>query len=425
MNEPIDPRRGLPSASSLERLANCPPSHKLCSLLPPEERDTDSEVAASGTRIHNVLAGLADYGTLSSAEQETCDMCEQQAKAAVIEWGCDDPDAQTYVEQRLGLTVLGNVIDVTDETTADLVFTGQADYVCIQDNRAICLDYKTGRGETATAVNNAQLCGLAVLVAKRYKVDSVRVVIVAPWQGKPTKADYTGKALELATRWLFETLHIAADSLPEQAKAGDWCTYCAFGMSGRCETANAAAHREIEVVEPMTLAGMDPETQRAALFARAMELSPQRHIAAYLGLALVKRYIRAIEGSFEARVEAGQIPGWTIESKPGNREITDAQKAFDALIPLGLTGEDMLEAASVAIGPLEEAVRRRSGIKSQTEKRTVYNLTAKEAKERLNAALEAAGAIERKADKRVPVVVGLENTNAVPTAGGAHYSEII
>ena len=74
--------------------------------------------------------------------------------------------------------------------------------------------------------------------------------------------------------------------------------------------------------------------------------------------------------------------------------------AFVALQSLGVTSEDMLEAASIAIGKLEDAVRIRSGIKSQTEKRTTYNLTSKDAKAALNAALEQAGCLSHKADKK-------------------------
>jgi hypothetical protein len=99
------------------------------------------------------------------------------------------------------------------------------------------------------------------------------------------------------------------------------------------------------------------------------------------------------------------MPGWTVETKPGNREVTDAQKAFAALAPFGITDGDMLEAASVSITALEEAVRKRSGIASQTPKRIVYNLTSKEAKDRLNEALTRAGALGRKADKQELVEV--------------------
>lgn len=51
------------------------------SALPPESGS--SEDAASGTRIHAVLAGEAGESTLSPAELETMDMCAAQMKTLV------------------------------------------------------------------------------------------------------------------------------------------------------------------------------------------------------------------------------------------------------------------------------------------------------------------------------------------------------
>ena len=95
----------------------------------------------------------------------------------------------------LGMTTIGGGIEVNKETTARLMITGQADVIARSGNRAIVIDYKTGRGETQPADSNAQLRGLAVLVALWYRskgitLDSVRVAIVAPWQGPPTVADF-------------------------------------------------------------------------------------------------------------------------------------------------------------------------------------------------------------------------------------------
>jgi hypothetical protein len=127
------------------------------------------------------------------------------------------------------------------------------------------------------------------------------------------------------------------------------------------------------------------------------------------GLAMVQRYVDAIKSAAKSR--AGDDPEFqrffTLKTSPGNREINDAQKAFAALEPLGITAEAALAACSMSFGPLEEAVRKASGVKSQTAKRTTYNLTADQAKKALNAALEGAGAISRKADKveLVPVAI--------------------
>lgn len=402
MNSPIDERRGVPSASGMQRLHECPPSFEMERLAPPEE---ESDVAASGTRIHAVLALLASADTLSMAECDTLDMCAKQAGEVVAEWaghhGLETPD-QTLREQRLGMTALGRVLDVTPEATADFLFTGQADLVLVKDGKALVIDYKTGRGDTAEAVDNAQLAALAVLVAGRYKVEAVRVAIVQPWAGKPTVSDYSANGLALAKSWLIDSLNAASESTPDQARAGEWCKYCK--AKAVCPALKLAALQTVEVLDSATLPHGD--NQREALFARAMELTPERLLAANHGLAMVKSMTSAIEGAFRVRVMAGEMPGWKIETKPGNREVTDAQKAFAGLASLGVTESDMLEAATVSITALEEAVRKRSGIKTQTAKRTTYNLTSQQAKDALNEALTTAGALGRKADKQELVEVG-------------------
>lgn len=402
MNPP-DERRGVPSASGMDRLMNCPASFQMEQLAP---RDEGSEDAASGTRIHAVLAQMVGNGCLSESEQETHDMCEDQAEEVIHGWHdaiLQRVEHPPIYEQRLGLTEIGNVIEVTPESRASFIFTGQADLILVTDDAALVIDYKTGRGDMPVAQDNPQLASLAVLVWKRYKVSSVRVAIVQPWAGKPTVADYSTNALTLAEGWLQETLARAATATPEDRRAGEWCKYCKARFA--CDTFKTAALQEIERIQPMSIAGLPPKEQSSAMWARAMDLTPQQHEGAYRGLAMVERYVNAIESSFKARVEAGEIPGWRIENKPGNREITDPQAAFNALERLGVTHEDVLAACSLPIGAMEEAVRKRSGIQSQTAKRTVYNLTAKEAKDRVNDALTAAGAIARKADKQELVCV--------------------
>jgi len=76
MSTQPDQRRGVPSASGMERLVNCPASFEMEYHAP----DTESADAASGTRIHAVLAGQSGEDTLSADEMETCEMCAEQMK---------------------------------------------------------------------------------------------------------------------------------------------------------------------------------------------------------------------------------------------------------------------------------------------------------------------------------------------------------
>jgi len=104
MSAQLDERRGVPSASGMDRLFHCPPSFKMEQSSPKEPENDD---AASGTRIHAVLAGLAEYDSLTTDERQTCDMCEAHAAAVVAGWG---NSCREWKEVRLGLTSSDNVI---------------------------------------------------------------------------------------------------------------------------------------------------------------------------------------------------------------------------------------------------------------------------------------------------------------------------
>lgn len=363
MNNP-DQRRGVPSASGMERLVNCPASFDMERHAP----DTESADAASGTRIHAVLALEASADTLTADEAETCEMCAAQATQVIEAWnestGMVTPD-QTLREQRLGMTALSRVLDVTPESKADFVFTGQADLILVKYDRALVIDYKTGRGDTATALDNAQLAGLAVLVAGRYNVQSVRVAIVQPWAGKPTVADYDANALALAKSWLLSAIHESAHSTPEDARAGDHCKWCK--AKHVCEAYKQAALQVVEVIDPMTIAGMDNETQRKAMFARAMEMPAERLAATMRGLGMVKRFIAAIEGAARMRAAEDQAfqQFYTLKEKNGRRSISNVQLVAGRAFKHGVSVEDFTSFCSISLSATKDLLKKASGAKGK------------------------------------------------------------
>lgn len=361
-----DQRRGVPSASGMERLFNCPPSFEMEHLSPPEE---ESEDAASGTRIHAVLALEASTDTLNSDELETCDRCNEASMRVIQDWngsnGMVTPDHTLY-EKRLGLTVFGAVFEVTPESDADFIFTGQADLILVKGSRALVIDYKTGRGETPVAQDNPQLAALAVLVWQHFPaVQEVRVVIVQPWAGKPTIADYSTNALKLAKGWLLDALDAASKATPDDAKAGEWCKYCK--AKAQCPAFRNAALAQVERLNPITIAGADDETQRRALFARAMELSPEALAAAVRGLGMVKRFVQAIDGAARerARQDAEFQQFFVLREKKGRRSISDVGKVFSACHSRGVTAEDFTALCSIGLGDVKSLLRKATGSKGK------------------------------------------------------------
>lgn len=362
-----DPRRGVPSASAMHRLHNCPASFEMERHAPPEQ---ETEDAASGTRIHAFLAGLAGEETLSAAEQETAEMCENQAHFVQQQWElvATEECIAIWQEQRLGMTKLGNVIEVTPESRAEFVFTGQADLVVVRGSHALVIDYKTGRGDTAVARDNPQLAALAVLVALRYKVQNVCVAIVQPWTGKPTVSDYDAKGLELAHDWLKDTLLRAATSTPDDTRAGDWCKWCK--AKAACPAYKQQALHQLEVVNPMNIAGLDGKTQREAMFARAMELPAGTLAGAMRGLAMVERYCDAIKGAAKQRAETDLSfqRYYTLKAKAGRRSINDVGALFSRCAAHGVTAEQFAAACKIGIGDTEEVLHKATGKKGKALK---------------------------------------------------------
>lgn len=354
-----DPRFGLPSASSIQRLIECPASHAMQAEAPPEREV--SQDAISGTLIHAALAG--ETVALTAAEEETMEMCATQRDIVLAEWSPGSLPPLGYIEQRLGLTALNTVVNVDADCKAALRFTGQADAVYVDDDRALIIDYKTGRGDTSPAIENAQVASLAVLVWKRFKVRSVRVAIIKPWAGKPTICDYNENALTLAHSWLLETLNNVEAATAEDTHAGVWCQYCR--AQAGCRTFTTYCMQQVEIIDPMTIAGLPGEDQRKAMFARAMELTPEQITGAWRGLKMVERYVDAIAGAFKTRVEAGEVPGFTLREKKGRRSIADVGKVFARATAHGVSAEAFTAECSLPLGALNTLLRSATGAKGK------------------------------------------------------------
>lgn len=361
MSNYTNPFPDVPSASEMYRISSCPASKKMAK----HAKDySDTKDADKGNEVHAILAGEEDADEMPHDAAQTAEMCEEQAQRLLSEWQQEGEIPLGYKEVRYGMTTLGNVVLVTSETRADLVVTGQFDRLYVyRGKRGLLIDFKALHGTHAHALENAQLATLAVLVASRHKLDDLRVAIVQPWKGKPTVADYSRGALAEASRWMHGVLEREKFATLDDRKAGDWCNYCK--ANSVCQTFRDAQLQAIEVIDPATIAGMDDETQAAAMWARANQLSPAQHEAAYNGLAMVKRYAHAIGASFKARVEAGEIPGWTTREKKGRRSISDVATVFSRAAAQGVTAEAFTAECSIALGALNGLLKTATGAKGK------------------------------------------------------------
>ncbi len=404
----FDPRHNVPSASTMLRTDKCPGSHKAAAVCPPLP---ESEDAAAGKQVHTALEfgpGSAQWESLSPANEQTAGMCRDQAFTILGEWAGIDDDCQdteehlwtgAFKERRLGLTVMGRVIPVTPESAAKFVCTGMADLDARKGKSALVLDFKSGRDGVDHAADNAQLRTLAVLAAGSSPiVEEVWTAIVQPWMGKPTVAVFDSDALKAAKAWLLDVLDRERKATPDDLHAGEWCKYCPAQIN--CPAFRAAIG---EIAKPMRLdtLPLDKDTQKSAMFARAMELPAQTLLDMKDRLHLLSMLENAVNGALRKRVEDGDpeiCAQWSLVPGKKVRKIIDPAKAFGALSTLGVTIQDFWAAAEVSIGPLEEALRRTSGKKTKKGggESAHYNMSVEDAKKKLTEALTDAQAMEHK-----------------------------
>lgn len=386
-----DPRRGLPSWSNLDRDENCPAAHAMAQeakrqgLEPPPD-----ECADSGTLIHRYLETEADedFAALNHGQQETAERCLAQKHELVQAWMIPSGPNLTHLkEHRLGLTVVGTVVDVTPETRAALISTGMADLIVLDlhHRRALIVDWKTGWLDVSPATVNKQLRGLAAAAAVRWNLLSVRVAIVHPMKGQPTVADFDDAALDHAMVWLE---HVTEETRWQHSpKAGDWCRYCP--AKALCPSLREEATSQSTV---LFQDGLPPDNQQSAMIARALDLPPETLARLLKGRRMIGWYVNAIEAAARILLERGDtVPCYEIQEKNGKRKIEDTDAASKAVAPL-LAGAEggvmaaLLRCASLRPAALTEEVQKASGRARKadgTPKKVGWNLNATKAKEKL------------------------------------------
>jgi len=356
-----DPRHGLPSASAFERLVECPPSHAMSLGI----ADTESAAAASGTRIHAVLAGEADISTLSSDEEQTHDMCRHQAEALIAEH-ITGTDVATLTEVRLGLTHFGRAVVVSNKAQQSLRFTGQADLIIIDGSHALIIDYKTGRGDTADAVDNHQLMALAALVSLYRPITSATVAIVQPWAGKPTVAQYDLETLRAAEAKLISTLNLAEQATPADAVAGNHCKWCKAKMA--CPAFRNAALSVTDAINPETISGTDEQVMAQIATRMRDHSSMSNEMMIHIqegGRKFMEWFLVHHDIELRRRIAAGEITTYSLRERKGRRSVSDVTTVFSRLSTHGVTGDAFAAECSIPLGSVKTLIKQSTGAKGK------------------------------------------------------------
>ena len=354
MSNYSNPFPNVPSASKLHRVMNCTASHKAEQSAGDVIEDLTD--ANEGQDVHAVLSDDLSADDVSASAAQTAELCEAQVQQLLAEW--HDPSLEIplgFKELRYGLTDIGAVIPIHADTKASVIFTGQFDRLYVQGERGLLIDFKALHGKHASALENPQLMGLAILVAKRHKLTSLRVALVQPWKGKPTVADYGKTGLALAGSMLLQILEDERNAGPEDRHAGDHCTYCKARFT--CSTFQSANIEALDVIQPETIAG-DSKHQASMIFARMAELSIpqlvhiQKNVRQMMGVFLASH-----AAVFKQKVEAGEVPGFALKEKSGRRKIANVGTAYERAAAHGVTAEAFAAECTLSLKGLNAVLK--------------------------------------------------------------------
>jgi hypothetical protein len=332
---------------------NCPASHKAelaAGDVPEDTRDADE-----GQDVHSVLSDDLSADDVSYSAAQTAEMCEAQVQQLLREWPECFEEPRGYKEIRYGLTDIGAVMEVHEGTKANFLFTGQLDALYVCGPHGLLIDFKALHGKHASAVENPQLMGLAVLVAKRHKLMSLRVALVQPWKGKPTVADYGAHGLELAASFLTQVLEAERDASPYDRKAGDHCKFCKARFT--CHTLRDSSINALDIVQPETLPA-DPSTRNKAIFARVDDFTPTQSLHIEKNVkGFLRAFLAAHDAKFRKFVEDGEMPGHILREKSGRRKIVSVGTAYERAASHGVTAEAFAAKCSLSLKGLNEAIK--------------------------------------------------------------------
>lgn len=398
-------RFGVPSCSALDRLAKCPGSWQLSleaerqGLVPPAGPEADS-----GNRIHRWLetGDDADWQALTLAEQDTAERCMRQRDEVVREWGNSLPEGSfltfgcEFRERRFYFDGQESG-KVNDDMQATPIVTGAPDVLILAEGledqvHCLIIDYKTGPGAVAHAMENPQLRGLAAIASRfQSRPVKIRVAIIQPLCGPPSVADYGAKELEAALAWLLRVVSASTVRHIDFTKAGDHCQYCP--ARAICPTLRDTAKEQ-----PLALIqdGLPPDNQQSAMIARALDLDGDDIAHALKQLRLLDFHKAAIKAAARIKLERGEKVGdWELREVEGHRKIEDPEKAAAAVAPLlanaeGGSAAAIMRCASLSAASLTEEIRKASGPrlkKDGTPAKTGYALSEERAKDALADAL--------------------------------------
>lgn len=357
-----DERKGLPSASAIERLAACPGSWELSKQAPPQP---ESEDAARGTRIHGWLAAMiteTPYAgpELAEDELETASQCLKQFTDIKSQYM---PGSTRIVsEERYWLRDLDG----------EPIFSGKMDVVVLDHQHVLIVDFKTGWEAVQAVERNLQMRSYALLAWAEWKnVQEITVAIIQPHAQKPTLCRYNREHIPFIENEILKVISLIQQ--PNQTRiAGDHCKYCPAKTI--CEAYQSSLRAITPIVPASPAAQWTPEQWAYYADVRSR----------------LRQWMNDRDKELVALAKAGKVPGYTTIPGKKRRKITDPVSAFAALEPI-IGFSAVRESCDIKRTKLIDAYRCQTGC------------TKKEAEQRIDDALGSLIEITQDAEQVVHI----------------------
>ena len=290
--------------STAKRVINCPGSVKLVQQMPPKP---ESEHAARGTLLHNVIAELLEFdkkpeqciGTQYKGQTLTQELIDEKIIPALAALDEIDPEKRMeyMVETRVGF---GDFLPG--------VF-GSTDLLGRRDNCAFVIDWKFGDGVVVDAEENSQLLFYAAAAMRTPAaqwvfegVDKIECVIVQP---PVVRRWVTDKARVVAFEHELAQAVKRAQQGDASLETGEHCRWCT--AKPICPKMNGAVDR--------------------AIHQQIVNLDKQQ-LGEYLAKAdMIEDWVKDLRALAFRVLESGDtIPGYKLVAKRGVRQWADEAK---------------------------------------------------------------------------------------------------
>ena len=324
-------RNGKPSASGFSRLALCPGSWNLEQTLPPQE---ENKYMALGTAVHAVLAGQADFETLTEEGQDIATRCLNEFSTMIGQLDLGERTKEV-IEERFWY---------------DDLFSGAIDRIDFFGDTAVVTDYKTGRVAQSGAAENYQLRAYAVLVKKAYpELKTILVAIIQPLAAGKTIAEYNEEDLAKAEEEIVGIVRASKKHDAPRTPSPDACKWCR--AKSICPEVRGT-HKELEVVSNSVVP----------------QLSNEEILAIDEKAEVVLDFIEEVRKEMKARMLAGQqFAGRSLTEGRKTRSVTDALAVISALSGV-VEQSDILSCSKLSVTSLEKVYAKAKGLKGKDAK---------------------------------------------------------